>query len=130
MTRYKTPTNQSGQALVTLLVFVASAILITSGAVAVAISNAKSTTLLETSAEVYQSAEAGIENAVLQLERNPAYTGETITVGNQTVTIAVTGSPPTTITATSTGYGSKRTIEAIGMFTNYAFVISSWKELD
>ncbi|HSE61386.1 MAG TPA: hypothetical protein VLA88_03760 [Candidatus Saccharimonadales bacterium] len=119
---------QSGQALVALLCFMAMAITITTAAVIVTLVNAQTTSKYTLGQETLSIAESGIDNAMLRLARDPAYTGETLTVGNGTVTITVSGSPTITITSVGTMGNFRRTIEATASRTNNTLVISSWKE--
>lgn len=61
--------KKSGQALVTLLVFSAIAIIITSAAVTVSLINTQTTSKYSIGAEALAVAEAGADNAVLKLLR-------------------------------------------------------------
>lgn len=121
--------SQGGQALVTLLIFSATAIIITGAAVAVSIANSQATSTLALSQEVYGIAEAGAENAVLQLLRNQNFTGETLNINTGSYTTTVTGTSTKTITIVGQNSGIRRTIEVVGTFTNGQFAISSWKEI-
>src|SRR3989344_794613 len=96
------PSNLPGQALVTLLVFVAVA-------------------------------EAGADNAILRILRDPnsTYGGETFTIGNGSATISVNYALPTvTINSIGTVGSFVRNIEVIGNYSNNKFSITSFKEVD
>ena len=81
---------KSGQALVTLLVFMIIAVTITSSAVMIIILNSKGSYRFQDGLVAYQIAESGAENAILRLLRNPDYTGETdLAVGEGTASIPV-----------------------------------------
>lgn len=122
--------RESGQTLITLLVFMIIAITIVTSAVAVTIVNAESSSKLELSEEAYLLAETGADNAVLRLLRNPNYTGESFSVGSGTVTITVTGTTTKTIVSVGDMGNFKRKIQAIGSFASNIFTISSWSEID
>lgn len=91
--------------------------------------NSASLSKLEAGNISYYVAEAGIENAILRLIRDPVYTGETLSVDNATVLIAVTGSNPKTITATATNGNFKRAIEVQMTLTSGFYTLSGWKEI-
>ena len=85
---------QTGQALVTLLFFMIISIMITSAAVVLIIVNGKAITRLAQGTRAYYVAESGIENALLQVLRNPGYTSETLPVedGVAYITVQASGS--------------------------------------
>jgi len=88
--------GKDGQALISILLLVALALVfITTTAV---IFSAETDLSFNTrkSNEIYYNGEAVIENAILRLERNPSYSGETLTFddGNSTINI-VAGPGPT-----------------------------------
>lgn len=121
--------RQKGQSLITLLFFMIIAITITTTAVVVSLVNALSTSYLDQANSAYYVAEAGAENAIIQLLRNPAYTGETMSVDSGTAEIAVSGSSPIVVTSIGRIYNSLRKIEVKAVFTNGVLVINSWKEV-
>lgn len=122
--------KQKGQALVSLLAFVAIASVITTAAVSVAIITARSGDDFSQGNKALAVAQAGAENALLRLLRDDTYTGETINIDSDSVQIGVSGASPKTITSTSTVGNFKRIVEVIGTFNNNAFTISSWKEIN
>jgi len=121
-----------GQALVILLVFVATATIITSAAVTVTIINARSTGILAQGIEALAVAEAGAEEAILRILRDPLnnYAGATIPVGNGTATIVVAGTTTKTITSTGTIGTFTRKIQVQGTFSDDKFTLSSWQEIN
>lgn len=122
--------GQSGQALVTLLVFTIVAITITSAAVIILFTNSLGTSKLEQGTNAYYSAESGAENALLRLLRNPNYTGETLAVGNASVVISVANVGSTyTITSNATLGNFIRSIKVTTSFINNIFTVTSWKEV-
>jgi len=83
---------ERGQALITLLFFTIVGITITSAAVVMILVNSLSGTKQQQGEIAYDIAQSGAENGLLRLIRNPAYTGETVSIGNGSATITVTGS--------------------------------------
>lgn len=122
-------TNQSGQALVTLLFFMIIAITVIAAAIAVIYINNRATTRLEGGTIAYYVAESGIENALLRLLRDPGYTGEIIQIDLATVVIQVTGTEPKTVTSTATSGQFVRKLQTVIGYTNNILTISSWKEI-
>lgn len=119
-----------GQALVTLLVFMATAITITSGAVIVTIINSQGSSKYELGEEALQIAETGADNAILRVIREPAYSGETVSIGAGTATITVSGTSTKTIVSEGSNGGFKRKVQVVGNLTNNAFSLTSWSEID
>jgi hypothetical protein len=74
--------NQKGQALVSLLAFVAIALVITSAAVIATLINSQGTSNYAISEEIFALGETGLETAVLRLLRNPNFTSAVINVGS------------------------------------------------
>lgn len=128
--KYENSIPQKGQALVTLLVFVVVALIVTSAAVTVTLINSQTTQKYSSSEESFAVANAGVDNAILRLLRDPNYTGETLTVGNGTATITVTGSTTKTVVSEGVVDNFKRKIQAIGSFSGTVFTVSSWSEID
>lgn len=121
--------KQKGQALITLLVFTVIASIIIAAAVAVSIINTQTTSNFASSEITLKAAEAGTENAILRILRNPNYTGETLTVGDETVTITVTGTTSKTIVSQGADTDFLRTIQADGTFTSNVFTLNTWNEI-
>src|SRR3989338_5488704 len=128
--------SKSGQALVILLVFVATATIITAAAVTVTIINARATGKLAQGQEALAIAETGAENEILKLLRNPTYSGSLISepafsVGNDSATVTINGPLPNiTITSTGTIGTFVRKIQVQGTFANDKFTLTSWQEIN
>lgn len=121
--------NQQGQALVTLLFFVVLAITIISAAVAIVMANALSASRMQEGFSAYSIAESGAENALLRLDRNLNYTGETMTVDGGTATITATGTNPVTILSIGTANNAIKKIQVVVNINNGQLSIVSWKEV-
>ena len=63
--------NQKGQTLVSLMIFMVTAVIIITAAVAVIIINSKATSKFYQGIVSYDIAETGIENAIIRLLRDP-----------------------------------------------------------
>ncbi len=121
---------KKGQALISLLAFIAMASVITTAAVSVAIITARSGDDFSQGNKALSAAQSGIENAILKLLRDDAYTGETMNIDSDSVTINVTGGGVKTITSSSVVGNFNRVVEVVGTFSNNTFTISSWKEIN
>lgn len=108
-----------------------AAIIIISGAVAVIIINSKTTSALYQGNVSYDVAEAGADNAIMRLLRDPNYTGETLPVGDDTAVITVTGNANDGYTITSRGTSGNfaRTVSVTASYNNNVLSVTSWHEL-
>jgi hypothetical protein len=108
------------------------AILITTTAVTITVINTQGNNLANYGELAREAAETGAENAMLQLERDPTYVGETMSInGTTTATITVSGTTTRTITSIGTvaGIGTfKRTIVVTASYAGLAFTVTSWVE--
>ena len=105
------------------------ALSVTTTAVAILITNSQSGSMQEQGTEAYSAAESGIENAIIQLLRNPNYTGETLSVGSNQAVVVVSGTSPYTVTSTGTRGNYTRKVQAIIDYTDGTLTITSWKEI-
>jgi len=121
---------KNGQALTMLLVVMVAGMIITSAAVITIVINSAATSKLASGEEAYHIAESGAENAILRLVRDPSYVGETLTVGNGSATITVTGSGPKTIVSEGVMGSFRRKIQVVGTYVNNIFTVSTWSEID
>lgn len=121
--------NQNGQALVSLLVFMVIAIVITTGAIFVLISGSVNTSKITQGSDALSIAEAGAENALIRLLRNTSYTGETLVLENGQAVITVTGANPYTIRSVGTHGNFKRTVEVTVQFVNNEMTLTGWEEV-
>lgn len=120
--------KQQGQALAALLVFSAVGMVIMTATVAAAITNTQHVTGFDQSQEALYIAESGAENALFRLLRDPTYTSESLTVGDGTAEITVSGVDPITITSVGRVGSHERTIVVTAGYTNYILSVTSWQE--
>ena len=122
--------NKTGQALVSLLVFIAVATTITAAATTVTLINSQTTGKFTQGESALTIAQAGADNAILRLLRDSAYAGEVLTVGSGTATITVGGSSVKTITSVGKDGNFIRKLQVVGTFVNNTFTITSWDLID
>ncbi len=122
--------KQCGQALITLLIFVVVATIITSGAIIMLFVNSLTANKLQQGVTAYYIAESGVENALLRLLRDPNYSGETMAVGSGSVTVSVTGGSEKVIASSGRTGNFIRKLEARTNFNNNIFTITSWTEVN
>lgn len=122
---------KKGQTLVSLIVVVAMSIIIISTVLGLVISNSINTSMIQQSSLVRSAAESGMENALLQLLRNPDYEGETMPTninGYQTV-ITVTGNETNkTLESTATSLNYRRKIVVEITYNENIMQINSWRD--
>jgi len=121
-----------GQTLIALLIFMMLAITITVTSASITVINTQANTAYTSGDLALQAAETGAENALLRLERDPTYTGETMTINSSTTaTITVSGTTTRTITVVGkvAGVGSFiRTIVVTATYSNNTFTVTNWAE--
>src|SRR5688500_8608972 len=110
--------NSSGQALVALLAFMAMSIVLTSAATVVTLTNAHTSSKYSLGQEALRVAEAGADNALLRLLRDPNYAGETLTVGTGTATITVSGSGTKTIVSEGVSSSFRRRVQVTATYAS------------
>lgn len=122
---------QSGQALVTLLFFTVIGITVVAGSVMVIFANSLSGMRFQQGSVAYEIAQSGMENGLLRLLRDPGYTGETLSVGSGSASIAVVPSGVDGYTVTSVGTlgNFTRRIESTVTYSDNEFEVTSRKEI-
>ena len=121
--------TSAGQTIIALLVFMLLSITLTLSATAIVIINTQGDTGYQNGEQALMSAQTGIENALLRLERDSTYAGETMTLNGGTVTINVSGSGVKTLVATSTYDNFVRTVTAtVTMSSNGTLSLTNWSE--
>ncbi len=120
-----------GQALVGLIVFISIAMIIISAMITIIGSNSILTSITQQSLLVKQAAENGIENALLNLLRNPSYTGENINaaINGYDTQVEVTGDDfNKTITSTASSLNYQWKIKAKVVYNNNVMNITFWQD--
>ncbi|MEO6761553.1 MAG: hypothetical protein ABI220_04235 [Candidatus Saccharimonadales bacterium] len=120
--------NSRGQTLIALLIFMMVAMMITLAATAVAIINLKAGNSYASGQQALINADSGAENALMRLSRDPAYSGETMTLGSGTATISVSGTDTRNVVSVGTDKNASRTITVTASDTNNQLTVLSWSE--
>ncbi len=122
-----------GQALVTLIFFMVFATTVTTAAVFVIATNSISGAKFQEGSIAYEIAQSGADNALVRLLRNPAYTGETLSVGSGSAIVSVTGTgtvgdPYIILSKGMNGYFVKQ-IQVTAQLVNSQMSVISQKEI-
>lgn len=121
--------ESKGQTLVILLIFIVIATTITSAAVVLIFNSSTNASKLDQSTQAYYVAESGVENGLMQLLRNPSYSGEVMSIANGAATILVSGTNPTVVTSTGQLGNFTRKIQVNMSNVSGVWSVSSWKEI-
>lgn len=123
--------KKNAQTLITLLVFAATSLLVIGAVVMMIIINSSAASKFEQGAAALLVTESGAENAILRLLRDPSYGGETLSVGDGTVTVTVTPGPGEQKIISADGQlgDFKRKIQVIADYAGNVLTILSWKEV-
>lgn len=136
---FRVKVEERGQALVTLLIFVAVALIVSTAAIGVALVSTQASSQFTQGEQAYDIAESGAEDAILKLERNSSFatpaSGYDLAVGSGIAQVIVT--PPglsSTKTIISRGVVNnrfKRKVQVVGQFSaDGTFSVVSWNEID
>ncbi|HXK52877.1 hypothetical protein H6804_02080 [Candidatus Nomurabacteria bacterium] len=121
--------KQAGSIMITVLVFSVVAITVLSGAVVVSVINTQGTSDYSQAERLLAISEAGVENAALLMLRDPSYSGNNLSVGNDTVTISVSGTNPLTIESVVQNTDFTRRIQSVMERVGGVLNVTSWDEL-
>ena len=121
--------NHKGQVLVTLLMFVLVAMTVITAVITTVIANTRSTSTIQQGTNIYYAAEAGVENALVRLLRDPNYTGETMQVDGSTAVITVTGTTTKIIMVEGQQNNLVRKIQVTVSYTDNQMTITNWQEI-
>ena len=121
-------TLQKGQALITFLFFTIIAMAVVSAAVVTVLLNSLGNAAVQDGQAARALAETGMDNALLRLIREPAYSSETYSVSGNTVQTTVTGSGPYTVVTKGTVGSYTHTVTATATYSAGMFTVLSWQE--
>ena len=122
--------SSTGQTLITLLFFMIIAITMLTGTLIVIFNVTTGQTKIQQSRSAYYIAESGMENALIRLLRDPAYNGETLTIGEGTAVVNITNNGSIYIATSSATVGNfVQKIQVVASYTNNILSIQTWKEL-
>jgi type II secretory pathway component PulK len=122
--------QHSGMALVSVLIFSAIAIVVIVAGISLTTITSQSNRIFLQGQRALHVAEAGVENALMRLLRNPDYANEVLTMADGTARIVVTQiGELKIITVTGEVGTSIRTVEVQTSFNNGVMVVESWREI-
>ena len=104
------------------------AIMITATSIAITVINLQGGTGLNNGEIALNDATTGAENALEQLERNPGYAGETMTLTDGTATITVSGTSTKTIVSVGAFGNFSRTVTVTASYASNIITETSWVE--
>lgn len=123
--------NDSGQILTSVLVFMAFGLSVVALSATLTVINIQNTAKLAQSEQATNYAEAGAEEAILRLIRDPAYSGGSLSLSMDSVIgITVIGvGDSRTVTSTSTYNGFTKKVQAVVSLANNKVTLVSWKQI-
>ena len=121
---------EGGQSLVLLLIFVVMAIAIATAATFIIAANSLAATNVSLGIATKNMAETGAETALVQLLRDPTYSGGTFSVDTGTVTATVSGTTNITIDSTAVNGIFTKRVEVKATYSNNVLTPVSWKDLN
>lgn len=124
--------RRAGQALIGVLAIMAIVSLLVSSLVLNSLISADGALRLRQSGNIVNLAEAALQNAVIQLERDPNYPGETLNFSEGQVIIEISGDNPKIILAKSQTSDGKilRQLQAeVSFESNGVATVDNWQEL-
>ncbi len=122
--------NTGGQILTSVIVFMAFGLSVIALSSVLTVINIQNTAKISQSAQALNYAEAGAEEAVLRLIRDPAYLGGTLLIDSVSVSISITGDVVTKTIISTAGYnGFTKKIQAQVNLANNKLTLVSWKQV-
>lgn len=120
--------QQSGYILVALIIVMVMGLIISTALVSLMINSAMNVQSYNKNSVAYNTAESGIENAILNLLRDHDYDGETLTIDNALVVVTVAGEDTKTIDSVSTYLGDRQAIQAVVHFESGLWEVVSYQQ--
>ena len=121
--------NSGGFALVILMFLMVLAVTVITAAVSLMILGSSSSTLLISGDSTKSIADSCIENAIIRLIRNPAYSGESLDINEGNCQITVTGLTDKTVSAQANYGNKKKRVEVNLNLNNNIISLISWKDV-
>lgn len=123
--------KDSGQILTSVLVFMAFGLSVIALSATLTIVNIQNTAKFAQSEQASNYAEAGAEEGILRLIRDPAYSGGNLSLSaDSVIVISVSGVGATrTVTSTATYNGFTKKVQAEVSLANNKVSLVSWKQI-
>lgn len=122
--------NERGQILTSVIVFMAFGLSVIALSSVLTIINIQNTAKNSQSVQALNYAEAGAEEAVLRMIRDPAYPGGALLIDEVSVSIGVAGDAANkTVTSTASYTGFTKKIRVTVSLANNKLTLISWKQV-
>jgi len=125
---FKQQTDHRGYVLVTLLVVMVVAMVISSAGISLIVNNTQNSSRYQQNVTALKITESGMENAVLRILRDPTYIGETLLLDGNPVMITVVGTGPIQVTAQGQVGQFTKQIDVTMSLEEGIWTVDSWKE--
>lgn len=116
--------------MVIVLVIMVVGITIVTMSLALVISTSQSMGGMMETHRISAAVEGGVENAILNILRNPTYAGETLSIDGMPVTVTVVQGAQTTITATAVSGVYRQRYQVVLERISGVLTIVSWQHID
>ncbi|HSX33381.1 MAG TPA: hypothetical protein VLF91_03535 [Candidatus Saccharimonadales bacterium] len=120
--------HEQGQTIIALLVYMAIVITLTTIAATVTIINIRASSGFTNGEQALVNAESGADDALLQLLRDPSYSGGTVPFPNGAATISISGTTQRTIVSRGESGGTQRSITVVATDSSHTITLVSWNE--
>ena len=122
--------KHSGNILVVVLVIMVVGITIATMSLALVISTTQSLGGAMEGERLRAAVEGGVENAILNILRNPGYSGEDMTIDGLPVAVEVTTGVQTTIVATASNGAHRQRYQVVLERVAGVLTVVSWQQID
>lgn len=130
MKQFNPNNSQSGMALVTVIIFAVVGLIVITLGITLSISTSQANLHSLQAQQAFHIAEAGVENALIRVLRDPHYQGEVLTLNDGTATIEVSnGESSQVVTVVGEYRATTKKIEVRLSEQNGIMRVESWKEI-
>jgi hypothetical protein len=119
-----------GQALLPVVILMALVVILGTSLFNQSIGGLLVTSYFQEGESTLMATEGAMENGLMRLLRNPAYTGESLQIGNISCTINTSGSAPTIVVANCNSGRTIRKLRAEVDFTSGLMEVSNLREIE
>lgn len=122
--------SHTGNVLITLIIFMLVASLVVASAVAIIITNSGAASKSEQGQMAYQAAEGGLEEAILQILRDPNYSGSVsnVAIGLSHYSYTVDTNNPKNIDVYGNYHHFRRHLHTTTSYNQGQLLINSWQD--
>lgn len=116
--------------LIALMIFIVVGISVATTATMIVIDATVGVSQQQAGNAAIDVAESGAEIAILSLLRDPAYTGEVLSIGEGTATVSIEGENPYTLHVVGEIYASSRSLEVVVAREEGSWLVQEWYEVE